>query len=107
MVCSHQYCGQMKSYSLSRPCIIIRMTGFYTVNKDGIPLNEKLMFQRQKPASVMVWGGVTSTGEKTPLIFIEEGIKFNQHVYLNGTGRASGPEMLTAPAVPTNNWALS
>ena len=40
------------------------------------------MFQRQKPASVMVWGGVTSTDEKTPLIFIEEGIKVSQHVYL-------------------------
>ena len=30
----------------------------------------------------MVWTGVTSTGEKTPLIFIEEGVKVNQHVYL-------------------------
>ena len=54
----------------------------YAVNKDDIPLNERLMFQKQKPASVMVWGGVTSTGEKTPLIFIEEGVKVNQHVYL-------------------------
>ena len=54
----------------------------YEVNKDDIPLNERLMFQRQKPASVMVWGGVTSTGEKTPLIFIEERVKVNQHVYL-------------------------
>ena len=31
----------------------------------------------------MVWAGVTSTGEKTPLIFVEEGAKINQHVYLN------------------------
>ena len=54
----------------------------YAVNNDDIPFNERLMFWRQKPASVMVWGGVTSTGEKTPLIFIEEGVKVNQHVYL-------------------------
>ena len=54
----------------------------YAVNKDDIPLNERLMFQRQKPASVVVWGWVTLTGEKTPLIFIEEGVKVNQHVYL-------------------------
>ena len=31
----------------------------------------------------MVWTGVTNTGEKTPLIFIEEGVKVNQHVYLD------------------------
>ena len=39
--------------------------------------------KRQKPASVMVWAGVTSTDEKTPLIFIEEEVENNQHVYLN------------------------
>ena len=54
----------------------------YAANKQDIPLNDRLMFQRQKPASVMVWAGVTSTGEKTPLFFIEEGVKVNQHVYL-------------------------
>ena len=31
------------------------------------------MFRKQKPASVMVWAGITSTEEMTPLIFIEEG----------------------------------
>ena len=30
----------------------------------------------------MVWAGITFTGEKTPLILIEEGVKVNQHVYL-------------------------
>ena len=55
----------------------------YAVNKSDIPLNDKLMFRRQKLASVMVWAEVTSTGEKTLLIFIEEGVKVNQHVYLN------------------------
>ena len=56
----------------------------YAVNKSGIHLNDRLMFRRQKPASVMVWTGVTFTGEKNPLIFIEEEVKVNQHVYLHG-----------------------
>ena len=43
----------------------------YAVNKSDIPLSDRLMFRRQKPASVMVWAEVTSTGERTPLIFIE------------------------------------
>ena len=55
----------------------------YAVNKEDIPLNERIAHKRQNPASVMVWAGVTSTGEKTPLIFIEEGAKIKQHVYLN------------------------
>lgn len=54
----------------------------YAVNKRDIPLNDRLMFRRQKPASVMVWAGATSSGKKSPLFFIEEGVKVNQHVYL-------------------------
>ena len=54
----------------------------YAVNNSGILLNDRLMFRRQKPASVIVWTGVTSSGKKTPLFFIEEGVKVNQHVYL-------------------------
>ncbi|KAI6658924.1 hypothetical protein LOD99_10884 [Oopsacas minuta] len=34
----------------------------------------------QKPASVMVWAGVTATG-RTHLIFIPQGVKINQSVY--------------------------
>ena len=30
----------------------------------------------------MVWAGVTSTGLKTPLIFIEADVKINQHAFL-------------------------
>ena len=55
----------------------------YAANKEDIPLNERIAHKRHKTATVMVWAGVTSTGEKTPLIFIEEGVKINQHVYLN------------------------
>ena len=55
----------------------------YAVNKRDIPLNDRLMFRRQKPASVMVLAGVTSSGKKSPPFFIDEGVKVNQHVYLN------------------------
>ena len=51
-------------------------------SKDSVPVERPTSFRRQKPASVMVWAGVTSTGLKTPLIFIEDGVKINQHVYL-------------------------
>ena len=51
------------------------------MNKEDIPLNEIIAYKHQKTASVMVWTGVTSTGEKTP--HIEERAKINQHVYLN------------------------
>ena len=44
---------------------------------------ERIAYQRQKSAFVMAWADVNSTGEKTPLIFIEKGVKINQHVYLN------------------------
>ena len=46
-----------------------------------VPVERSSSFRRQKPASVMVWAGTTSKGLKTPLIFIEEGVKINQTVY--------------------------
>ena len=75
--------GQTKSSSLFRRYTIINTDRIHAVNKEDIPLNERINYKCQKPASVMVWAGVTSTSEKTPLIFIEEGAKINQHVYLN------------------------
>ena len=59
----------------------------YAVNKQDIPSNDRLMFQRQKPASVMTWAGVTSTREKTPLFFIEKGLKVSQHIYMELLGK--------------------
>ena len=47
----------------------------YAVNKKDIPLNDKIAYERQKPAPVIVLEGLTSTGEKTPFIFLEEGGK--------------------------------
>ena len=40
------------------------------------PLQAKTVFRTQKPASVMVWGAVTSSG-KTPLVFVDPGVKIN------------------------------
>ena len=37
-------------------------------------------YRTQKPASVMIWAGATSTG-RTPLVFIPHGVKINQEVY--------------------------
>ena len=58
----------------------------YAKSKDSIPVNMRLTLQTQKPASVMVWGGVlspvTGTGLKTPLVFIDEGVKINKDTYL-------------------------
>lgn len=34
----------------------------------------------QKPASVMVWAGITHNG-RTPLVFVPEGVKINQQIY--------------------------
>lgn len=36
--------------------------------------------RRHFPKSVMVWAGITSSG-KTPLVFVERGVKINANVY--------------------------
>jgi hypothetical protein len=51
--------------------------------KENIPVELSTAFRRQKPPSVMVWAGVTTDGRKTPLVFIEEGVKIDQAVYLH------------------------
>ena len=51
-------------------------------SKDALGINVLSHFRRQKPASVMVWAGVTTDGKKTPLIFIEEGVKVDTGVYM-------------------------
>ena len=38
---------------------------------------------RHHPASVMVWGGVTDCGKKTPLIVIPQGVKVDSDVYID------------------------
>ena len=51
-------------------------------NVENISVEQRIAFRREKPASIMVWDGVTSCGRKAPLIFIEGGVKIYQHVYL-------------------------
>ena len=80
----------------------------YAVNKSDIPLNDRLISLRQKPASVMVWAGVTCTGDKTLLIFIEKGVKVNQHVYLDllKTKLVSASETLACHSRGCHSYSL-
>ena len=56
---------------------------YWDDSREAVPVEERSSFRRQKPASVMVWAGVTNSRLKTPLIFIEKGVKINQPVYLH------------------------
>ena len=47
-----------------------------------IPMHSRSHYRRQKPASVMVWAGVSETW-KSPLIFIPEGCKINAKLYID------------------------
>ena len=44
-------------------------------NVENISVEQRIAFRCQKPASTMVWDGVTSWGQKAPLIFIVGGCK--------------------------------
>ena len=52
----------------------------FATDRGTLPESAYRVSRTQKPASVMVWAGVTATG-RTPLIFIPEGVKINQLVY--------------------------
>ena len=45
-----------------------------------LPSTSAIVEHRQNPQSVMVWGGICATG-KTPLVFVDQGVKINQEVY--------------------------
>lgn len=45
-------------------------------------IEDRIVERTQKPKSVMVWDAMTHSG-KSPLVFIEEGVKINQDVYRN------------------------
>ncbi|GFS73133.1 uncharacterized protein TNCV_686931 [Trichonephila clavipes] len=47
------------------------------------PRTSALVEHHQYPKSVMVWGGICASG-KTPLVFMEEGVKINQKMYRRG-----------------------
>ncbi|KAL7737264.1 hypothetical protein ACLKA6_012888 [Drosophila palustris] len=44
------------------------------------PGTSAIVEHRQNPKSVMVWGGICASG-KTPLVFVDQGVKINQEVY--------------------------
>lgn len=44
------------------------------------PGNSGIIEHRQNPKYVMVWAGICASG-KTPLVFVDEGVKINQEVY--------------------------
>ena len=45
--------------------------------------SSRTVFRRQKPSSVMVWGGI-SRKWRSSLILIEPGIKVNMNTYIEG-----------------------
>ncbi len=53
---------------------------------------ERVVERTQKPESVMVWGAISARG-KTPLVFVDPGVKIDRHVYM---------DMLNAHLLP---WA--
>ena len=50
-------------------------------NSEGICRAARVVKRTQKPASVMVWDGITATG-RTPLVFIDQGVKINSDKYI-------------------------
>lgn len=54
----------------------------YAAHTSDLPEGSRAHFRRQKPAGVMVWAAVSSDGRKSPLIFIEDGVKVNNLVYI-------------------------
>ncbi len=67
-------------------------------NIKTVSMNKKTIFHCQHPASAMVWGGMTSCGKKTLLIFIPEGVKENQAVYLTMLNNNASVDKLAAVA---------
>ena len=51
-------------------------------SKDPPEKEQRVVERVQKGQSVMVWAGVCATG-KTPLIFVEPGVKINRYNYMD------------------------
>ena len=45
----------------------------YAVSKEDIPLNERIAYKHQKPASILVWADVASTGKILPSSSLKRG----------------------------------
>ncbi|QQP36747.1 Hypothetical protein FKW44_021938 [Caligus rogercresseyi] len=54
------------------------MTGFYLEKRKTSPMQLRTLFRRQKPPQSWSGAGVTSDGNKAPIIFVEEGAKIDR-----------------------------
>ena len=52
----------------------------YAANPCDLPEDNWMHIGLQKPACVMMWATMTSDGTKSPLAFIDEGVKVNNGV---------------------------
>lgn len=52
----------------------------WLTERSAINMDQLRAYRRQKPASVMVWAGVTENG-RTPLVFVPAGVKINATTY--------------------------
>ncbi len=59
-------------HNVQNDCVLAKST-------EEIPTKFRVGTRCQKPPNVMHWAGVTCNGKKTPLIFIEEGVKVLFH----------------------------
>ncbi len=62
------------------PVISRRTGGVYAKDHSTIPDIFRYVSRRQKPAGVMVWAAVTTSGKKSPLVFVKERVKINSAV---------------------------
>ncbi|KIH63197.1 hypothetical protein ANCDUO_06502, partial [Ancylostoma duodenale] len=86
LITGSNYQGSFFSYVIANACLTTHRL-FYTlfpikaqniltarVLKGKPPLEKRMVTRRQKPKQLMVWAGLTYT-DKTPLIFVHEGVK--------------------------------
>lgn len=91
-----QRCRQLKRRAAGQKweSILFRDEKLFTVEQAHNHLNDRIwsteasgtsaiVEPRQNPQSVMVWGGICASG-KTPLVFVDQGVKIDQEVYRRG-----------------------
>lgn len=54
----------------------------YAYDAGDLPGGSRTHFRRQRPAGVMMLAAVASDVSKSPLIFIDEGVKVNTETYI-------------------------
>ncbi len=59
-----------------------RTDGAYTKDHEKIPDHLRYLNRRQSSANVVVWAAVTTSGKKSHLVFVEQGVKIDTEKYL-------------------------